>query len=169
MRADVIVLVMGVAGSGKSTVGAMVAGRLGWRFVDADEYHSIESIAKLRAGVPLTDEDRRPWLERLASLVADARGRGESLVLACSALKRSYRDLLLDDRRDDVLLAYLAGDAALIEARMAARRHFMPPASLGAQLATLEPPNEDEHPLVLDIAAPLDLLVEAVVNAASIS
>jgi carbohydrate kinase (thermoresistant glucokinase family) len=79
MRADVIVLVMGVAGSGKSTIGAAVAARLGWRFVDADEYHSIESIAKLRAGVPLTDEDRQPWLERLASMVADARRRGESL------------------------------------------------------------------------------------------
>lgn len=160
-----IVLVMGVAGSGKSTVGALAARALGWPFVDADDFHSPASLEKLRDGVPLTDEDRRPWLERLATVVARARDRGAPLVLACSALKRAYRDLLLAGRREDVLLVYLAGDASLLEARMAARTHFMPPSSLPAQLATLEPPSADEAPLVLDPGAPLDSLVAAVVDA----
>lgn len=165
MGADVIVLVMGVAGSGKSTVGALAARALGWLFVDADDFHSPASLEKLRDGVPLTDEDRRPWLERLAAVVAGARERGEPLVLACSALKRAYRDLLLAGRREDVLLVYLEGDASLLAARMAARTHFMPPSSLPSQLATLEPPGADEAPLVLDPAVPLDSLVAEVVEA----
>lgn len=158
---------MGVTGAGKSTLGAQAARHLGWRFVDADEYHSPSNLAKLRAGVPLTDDDRRPWLERLAVIVDDARRRGEPVVLACSALKRAYRDLLLAGRRDDVLIVHLTGDPAVIEARMLARVHFMPPSSLDTQLAVLEPPEDEERPLVLDVATPLEAQVAAVASAVS--
>lgn len=157
---------MGVAGSGKSTIGALAARDLDWRFVDADAYHPDANLAKLRQGVPLTDEERRPWLERLARLIEDARRRSEPIVLACSALKRSYRDLLVGGRREDVLLVYLNGDGALLAERMAGRTHFMPPSSLGSQFATLEPPAAEEAPLILDVSAPVESLVSAVVEAA---
>ncbi|MEZ4553004.1 MAG: gluconokinase [Dehalococcoidia bacterium] len=162
----VIVLVTGVAGSGKSTVGALAATRLGWRFVDADDYHSHANIEKMRAGRALTEADRRPWLERLAALVTDARSHGTSLVLACSALRRAYRDVLVGGRRDDVLLVYLWGDPALLEARMAAREHFMPAAGLPAQLATLEPPEADERPLILTAEESPQRLADSIVRAA---
>ncbi|MGE0227205.1 MAG: gluconokinase [Dehalococcoidia bacterium] len=161
----VIVLVMGVAGSGKSTVGALAAARLGWRFVDADDYHLPASVERMRAGHALSDQDRRPWLERLAALVTDARSRGTPLVLACSALRRAYRDVLTGGRRDDVLLVYLAGEQALLEARMVARDHFMPVTGLPAQLATLEPPEADESPIVLTVEEPLERLADAIVRA----
>ncbi|HRC62856.1 MAG TPA: gluconokinase [Dehalococcoidia bacterium] len=162
-----IVLIMGVAGSGKTTAGTAVAARLGWRFVDADDYHFAANLAMLRAGLPLTDGDRRPWLERLAVVIAEARQHEESLALACSALKRSYRDLILGRERGDVLLVHLVGDPALIASRMSARTHFMPPSSLPQQLATLEPPTADERPLTLDAAVPLDALVDRIFAAAT--
>lgn len=148
-------------------MGARAAQRLDWRFVDADEYHSRSNLAKLRAGEPLTDEDRRPWLEQLAVIADSARRRFEPVVLACSALKRSYRDLLLAGRRDDVLMDYLTGAPATVQARMRARSHLMPPSSLAQQHAILEPPISDRQPLTLDVETPLEVQVAAVVEAAS--
>ena len=158
-----IVIVMGVAGSGKSTIGERLARRLGWTFLDGDTYHSPDNIAKLRAGEALTDEDRQPWLGALARLVRDAREEERPAILACSALKRAYRDILTGGLRDDVLLVHLTGDEALIRARMQSREHFMPPASLGSQFATLEPPTEDEQPLTFDVQEPPEEIVDAIV------
>ncbi len=158
-----IVIVMGVAGSGKSTIGERLARRLGWTFLDGDTYHSPDSIAKMRAGEALTDEDRRPWLDALARLVRDAREEQRPVVLASSALKRAYRDTLTSGRRDDVLLVHLTGDEALIRVRMQSRDHFMPPASLGSQFATLEPPDEDERPCTFDVHMPPEEIVDAIV------
>src|SRR5262245_7845236 len=110
----VIVIVMGVAASGKTTVGRLLAERLGWPFVDADDHHAPASLAKMQAGQALTDEERAPWLARLAELVHAAREEHRPLVLACSALRRAYRDTLTGGRRDDVLLVYLAGDEELL-------------------------------------------------------
>ena len=134
-----IVVLMGVSGSGKTTVGRLLASRLGWRFVDADDYHPAANVARLRAGIPLTDADRRPWLERLETLVDDACARGESLVLACSALKHAYRDYLREGTC--VTFVFLEGSEALIQERLRQRRgHFMNPALLHSQFETLEPP-----------------------------
>jgi len=159
-----IVLVMGVSGSGKSTVGRLVADRLGWEYIDADAYHSPENIAKMRDGQALTDEDRREWIATLADIVERAREGGHSIVLGCSALKRAYRDAILDRRRDDVLLVHLAGTAPLIHERMEARQHFMSPATLESQFAALEPPQASEQPLVLDIRQQPEALAAAVLD-----
>lgn len=159
-----IVIVMGVAGSGKSTIGERLARRLGWTFLDGDTYHSPDSIAKLRAGEALTDDDRRRWLDTLARLVRDAREEQRPVVLACSALKRAYRDTLTGGRRDGVLLVHLTGAQELIRARMQARDHFMPAASLGSQFATLEPPAEDEQPLTSDVQQRPEEIVDAIVD-----
>jgi carbohydrate kinase (thermoresistant glucokinase family) len=158
-----IVLVMGVAGSGKTTVGELLAERLGWAFVDADAYHPAANVAKMARGIALSDEDRAPWLAQLAVLVHAARAERRSLVLACSALRRAYRELLLGGRRDDVLLVHLEGRAALIRARMEQRTHFMPPGALDGQIVTLEAPGDDEAPLILDVALPAAALVETIV------
>ena len=144
MPSDVAVLiVMGVAGSGKTTVGAALAAALGWRFVDADDHHAAASVAKMARGEPLGDADRWPWLDRLraivdAGLAAGAEGR---LVLACSALKASYRDRLAGGAAGRVRFVYLAGSVELFHARLAGRAgHFMKPGMLDSQLATLEVP-----------------------------
>lgn len=143
-----IVVLMGVSGSGKTTVGKVLAERLGWRFVDADDYHPPANVAKMHAGEPLTDEDRRPWLEVLADLIDDARDRGEDLVLACSALKHEYRDYLRDGA-SDVVYVYLEGSESLIQERLARRKgHFMDPHLLRSQFRALEPP---EHAIRVDI------------------
>lgn len=135
-----IVVLMGVSGSGKTTVGEILAGRLGWRFVDADDYHPPENVAKMRAGQPLTDDDRRPWLAALARLIDDVRDCGENLVLACSALKHEYRDYLRDGAKD-VVYIYLEGPEELIRERLAHRTgHFMDPHLLHSQFEALEPP-----------------------------
>jgi carbohydrate kinase (thermoresistant glucokinase family) len=146
-----IVIVMGVSGSGKSTVGRLLAERLGWPFIDGDTYHSAANVAKMRAGEALTDTDRAPWLATLAALVRDAREEQRSFVLACSALKRAYRDVLTGGRREDVLLVHLTGARDLVRERMQAREHFMPPGNLDSQLGTLERPGDDEDALVLEV------------------
>jgi gluconokinase len=135
-----VVLVMGVAGSGKTTVGQRLAAELGWHFVDADDLHPRANVEKMAAGVALTDEDRGPWLERLRGEVERALEAGEPLVLACSALKRAYRErLVVDPTR--VRLVYLSGSRELLASRLAGRRgHFMPPSLLDSQLEALEPP-----------------------------
>jgi gluconokinase len=140
-----ILIVAGVSGSGKTTIGALLAGRLHWRFADADAFHSAANIAKMRAGIPLTDEDRRPWLRAIAAWMDDHIARGESAVIACSALKRAYRDVLLDGR-PEALLVFLAVDREVVARRLAARHgHFFPGQLLGTQFDALEPPQPDEH------------------------
>lgn len=147
----VIVVVMGVSGSGKSTVAALLAGALGCHFQEGDDLHPRENVEKMRSGTPLTDADRLPWLRKIAEEIDGWRARGECGVLTCSALKRSYRDIIIGDRHD-VVLVYLKGSPDLIHRRMAARHeHFMPIALLDSQFATLEEPTPDEHPIVVDV------------------
>jgi carbohydrate kinase (thermoresistant glucokinase family) len=147
----VIVVVMGVSGSGKSTVAALLAAALGCQFGEGDDLHPRENVEKMRNGTPLTDADRMPWLRKIAEEIDGWRTRGECGVLTCSALKRSYRDIIIGDRHDAVLV-YLKGSGELIRRRMIARHeHFMPVALLDSQFATLEEPTPDEHPIVVDI------------------
>jgi len=139
-----IIVLMGVSGSGKTTVGRLLAEQLGWKFFEADDYHSGASVEKMRSGIPLDDDDRRPWLEALRELIRDCLRRGESAVLACSALKESYREFLLIDER--VVLVYLKGDYEIIQKRLARRRgHYMNPNLLGSQFDTLEEPAAAAH------------------------
>lgn len=153
-----LIVLMGVAGSGKTTVGRALAAELGWKFYDADDFHPPASVAKMARGVPLDDADRLPWLEALQDLVRACLERGESAVLACSALKAFYRDYLLLDAR--VKLVYLKGNFDLIQQRLAHRRgHFMSAAMLDSQFATLEEPEQKFH---IDISAPPDEIVRAI-------
>lgn len=155
-----IVVVMGVSGSGKTTIAQGLARREGWMVLEGDKFHSPANIAKMAAGEPLTDEDRWPWLRAIAAKEVELCVAGISAVVACSALKRAYRDILVGGRPDIVLL-YLRGSKALIAERMATRKgHFMPPALLDSQFATLEEPGQDEHPVVVDIGGRPDRVVE---------
>src|ERR1700749_4697509 len=148
-----IAVVMGVSGSGKSTVAALLAGALGCHFQEGDDLHPRENVEKMRSGTPLTDADRLPWLHKIAAEIDGWRARGECGVLTCAALKRSYRDIIIGDRHD-VVLVYLKGSHDLIHQRMAARHeHFMPIALLDSQFATLEEPTPDEHPIIVDIGS----------------
>jgi gluconokinase len=136
-----ILLLMGVAGVGKTTVGQALAREVHWRFADADDYHSPANIAKMHAGIPLTDEDRAPWLQSLHNAIVNWLAAGENVILACSALKASYRALLLVS--SDVKLVYLRGREELIAGRLAARHgHYMDPHLLHSQFLTLEEPHE---------------------------
>jgi gluconokinase len=158
------VVVMGVSGSGKSTVAAQLAARLDWTFHDGDWLHPPHNIAKLRAGEPLTDEDRRPWLAAIAAWMDEARRARLRAVIACSALKRAYREILVGDHRD-VALVYLKGSPELIAGRMAHRHgHFMPLSLLTSQFATLEEPTEDEHPIVVSIEPKPAEIVDTIVE-----
>ena len=140
-----ILIVAGVSGSGKSTVGAMLAGRLGWRFADADDFHPAANVEKMRAGIPLTDADRWPWLRTITAWMDERIARGEQAVVACSALKRSYRDMLLGGR-PDVRMVFLDVDPEELARRLTARHgHFFPEKLLGTQLDALDPPQPDEH------------------------
>jgi gluconokinase len=152
------IVVMGVAGSGKTTVGTALAVALGWRFVDADDHHWPASIAKMAGGEPLDDRDRWPWLDSLRAILADAVARGDHLVMACSALKASYRARLAPGHRGGrVRFVHLVGSPELFRARLAQRpNHFMKPGMLDSQLATLEPPADA---LVVDAALPVAAIV----------
>jgi gluconokinase len=163
VTSPIIVVVMGVSGSGKSTVAALLAAALGCQFQEGDDLHPPENVEKMRRGTPLTDADRLPWLRKIAEEIDGWRARGECGVLTCSALKRSYRDIIIGDRRDVVLL-YLRGSRELIHQRMVARHgHFMPVALLDSQFATLEEPTPDEHPITVDVADnPADIAHEIV-------
>jgi carbohydrate kinase (thermoresistant glucokinase family) len=159
-----IVVVMGVSGSGKTTVACAVAERRGWRLLEGDAFHPAANVAKMHAGIPLTDDDRWPWLRAIAHEIDAMRARGENGVVACSALKRVYRDILIGERKDVVLL-YLQGSKELIAARLAERKeHFMPPALLDSQFATLEEPGPDEHPVVVSIAPAPEMVVDEVLR-----
>jgi len=135
-----IVVVMGVSGAGKTTVGSALAAAPGWEFLDADEFHPPENVAKMAAAIPLTDDDRWPWLDRLNSELRARESRGRDTVLACSALKEAYRSRLMQGL-SDVKLVHLRGSIEFIRARMATRKHkYMPAALLDSQFATLEAP-----------------------------
>lgn len=150
----VIAVIMGVSGSGKTTVAALVSAALRCQFQEGDDLHPAENVAKMHSGVPLTDGDRMPWLHKIAEKIDDWRAKGESGVLTCSALKRCYRDIIIGDRRE-VMLIYLKGSYDLIRERMAARHdHFMPLALLDSQFATLEEPTPDEHAIIVDVGGP---------------
>ncbi len=137
-----IVVLMGVTGSGKTTVGKILATELGWKFRDADDYNPLANIEKIRRGIPLTDEDRKPWLQILAKLIDDARDRGENIVLACSALKHAYQEYLRH-HLDVVRYICLCGSEEVMQKRLAARKgHFMNPTLLGSQFEIPEPPED---------------------------
>lgn len=154
---------MGVAGSGKTSVGERLAPLLGGVFLDGDAFHPPENIAKMSHGVPLTDADRWAWLERIGRQMA---GRPGAVVAGCSALKRSYREAIRQAAGEPVLFVHLAGSRELIEERMAARTgHFMPTSLLDSQFAALEPPGADEDALTIDIAGSTDEVVTTIAHA----
>ena len=139
-----VIVLMGVTGSGKTTVGSQLSEELGWSYYDADDFHPRANVEKMRSGTPLDDADRRPWLEALRDLIRNCLEQDESAVLACSALKGSYREYLLIDGR--VRLIYLKGDYGLIQKRLSDRRgHFMNPGLLDSQFTTLEEPGREVH------------------------
>lgn len=159
--APLAVVVMGVCGCGKSTVGERLARELGALFIEGDAFHPPANVARMAAGIALTDADRQGWLEALAAQLADARRAGRSVVLACSALKRRYRDVLRQGA-PDLRVVHLAGDRAMLAVRLAARQgHYMPASLLDSQLATLETPDPDERAITLDAGAPTDRLVQS--------
>jgi len=158
------IVVMGVSGSGKSTIASMLAQRLHWVYEDADWFHPKSNIEKMHHGEPLNDEDRWPWLRAIAEWIDATRRAGGHGVVACSALKRAYRDVLIGDRRD-VRLVFLKGDRDLIARRIAARAdHFMPSTLLESQFAALQEPQADERPIVVTIVPHPREIVEAIVS-----
>ena len=157
-----IVVVMGVSGSGKSTVGAALAATLGWPLIDADDLHPPENVAKMAAGVPLTDDDRWPWLDAMGKGLHDTAETAGLAVGACSALKRSYRDRLVKAAGEPIVFVYLEGSYAEIDRRMKARKHhFMPESLLRSQFAALEPPGQDENAITVPIAATPEIVTDA--------
>ncbi len=157
---------MGVSGTGKTTVAAELAEVFGWTFVEGDSLHPPANIEKMSAGIPLDDDDRRPWLEALASLQAFHHADGISTVLTCSALKRAYRDVLRGGLPDgSVFFVHLAAPFEVLRERMEARKHFMPPSLLQSQFDTLEPLGADERGAVVDVSLPLADVVRAAVAA----
>jgi len=168
-RTPCALVVMGVSGSGKSTIGEKLAQRLGWSYEDGDKFHPLSNVAKMSAGQPLTDEDRWPWLQAIANeidRVCQARGHA---VIACSALKRAYRDILVHGR-PEVRIIYLQGTQDLIADRLALRKgHFMPPGLLASQFKTLEPPDASENPVTVSIDAPVETIVDDIVRQSGLS
>jgi gluconokinase len=162
-------VVMGVSGSGKSTIGEKLAQRLGWSYEDGDRFHPPSNVAKMSAGQPLTDEDRWPWLRAIADEIDRVCEAGEHAVIACSALKRAYRGVLVHGR-NDVRIIYLKGTQELIASRLAQRKgHFMPPGLLASQFKTLEPPGPDENPVTVSIDAPVETIVDDIVRQLGLS
>ena len=156
-----IVVLMGVSGSGKSTVGAALASALGWPLVDADDLHPPENVAKMAAGVPLTDDDRWPWLDRIVAELRRITADGTNVILACSALKQAYRDRLA--AAGDVRFVHLRGDPQTIGRRLASRHHrYMPATLLGSQFAALEAPDDA---IDVDITMSIDAQVRTIVDA----
>lgn len=165
--ANKLLLLMGVSGSGKSTVGALLAGVLKWPYADADSFHSAANVAKMAAGHALTDDDREPWLRSIRAWIDERVSRGEPGVVSCSALKRKYRDVL---RRPEVTIVYLRGTRADIEPRMIARQaHFFKPSMLESQFAALEEPTEDEHVITVPIGGTPSQIVDAILAATGLA
>jgi carbohydrate kinase (thermoresistant glucokinase family) len=158
------VVVMGVSGSGKSTIGEALAKRLGWLYEDGDKFHPAGNVAKMSAGQPLTDEDRWPWLRAIAAEIDRLVAAGEGAVIACSALRRAYRDILVHGR-GDIRIVYLSGSQALIADRLGRRKgHFMPPGLLTSQFGTLEAPGADEQAVTVSIDASVETIVDEVLR-----
>lgn len=154
-------ILMGVSGSGKTAVGELLSQKLGWPFFDGDDFHPKDNVAKMAAGIPLDDDDRTPWLLNLHDLIADHLAWGKPLLLACSALKQTYRDLLLDGN-PNTLFVHLKGDFGLIMSRMQARAgHYMKPEMLNSQFETLEEPTDA---LTVDIGQNLDRITEEIIT-----
>ncbi len=154
-----VLVIMGVSGSGKSTVARPLAAQLGWPFQEGDALHPPANIAKMKAGKALDDADRAPWLAAIGAWIDGQGARGQGGVVTCSALKRAYRDQLARDR-PQVRFVFLRGSRALLAARVATRTgHFMPASLLDSQFATLEPPGPDENPIDVDIDQPVDAQV----------
>ncbi len=166
MRAAAII-VMGVSGSGKSTIGALLAERLGWPFADADGFHPPENVAKMASGQPLTDADRWPWLDAIAAHIDAARKAGQPVVVACSALRRAYRERLRAGH-GDLLFLHLSGAPEVIAARQAARQgHFMPPSLMASQFATLEDTVAEPDAVTVSVKASPHEVVNAAMVAIS--
>ena len=154
-----VAVIMGVSGSGKTTVGRILAARLGWQFLEGDALHPPENIAKMKAGHPLDDQDRAPWLAAIAARIDDWRRGSDHGVVTCSALKRRYRDIIIGNRAD-VRLIYLAGSRELIGERLGTRQgHFMPASLLDSQFAALEPPEPEENPITVPVDASAEIIV----------
>jgi gluconokinase len=157
----VVIIIFGVSGAGKTTVGKLLGREFGWHFYEADDFHSPANVEKMRHGVPLTDEDRRPWLENLRELIKRCVAASENAVLACSALKRAYRKHLRVN--PEVKLVFLRGDYALISEHLRHRRgHFMNPALLRSQFEALEEPGPDEDVTTIDLGRPPRDLVDEI-------
>ncbi len=164
-KKSVLLIIMGVSGCGKSSVGKRVAARLGWKFLEGDSLHPASNITKMQNGEPLDDADRRPWLEAIGKWMDTRRRNNESAVITCSALKRNYRDQLRESRPGTVF-AWLNVARDELERRMRERRgHFMPPSLLDSQLATLEPPADGEPAITIDANHDIDTTVEATLTA----
>src|SRR6266404_6385429 len=163
-RTPCALVVMGVSGSGKITIGEKLAERLGWSYEDGDKFHPASNVAKMSAGQPLTDEDRWPWLRAIADEIDSVCEAGEHAVIACSALKHAYRDILVHGR-NDVRIVYLKGTQDLIASRLALRKgHFMPPGLLESQFKTLEPPDASENAVTVSIDVPVETIVDDIVR-----
>jgi ribose 5-phosphate isomerase A len=159
-----ILVIMGVSGVGKSAVAQELAARLGWPFQEGDALHPEANVAKMQAGIPLKDPDRQPWLERVAAWIDDQRIKKQPGIITCSALKRSYRQIIIGDR-PEVRLIYLRGSRDLIAQRLAGRSgHFMPASLLQSQIDTLEEPGPDEDPLTVDVKAPASQIAEEIIR-----
>jgi gluconokinase len=157
-------VVMGVSGSGKSTIADKLAERLSWTYEDGDRFHPASNVAKMSAGHPLTDDDRWPWLHAIADEIDRICKTGQHAVIACSALKRTYRDVLVHGR-SDVRIIFLDGTQPLIAERLARRQgHFMPQGLLESQFETLEPPDQSEHPVTVSIDASVDSIVDDIIR-----
>lgn len=168
MTAPSVILLMGVAGSGKSTIGAALSRRLDWPYADADEFHPPANVEKMRSGQPLTDDDRWPWLAAISAHIDHIRANKGHAIVSCSALKRVYRDVLIGTR-EDVRLVLLDGTKAEILARMRARKdHFMPTSLLDSQFATLERPSADERPIIVPIAEAPDDIADAIISSLAV-
>lgn len=160
---------MGVSGSGKTTIAAMLAGRLHWRFEEGDNLHSPANIEKMSRGIPLTEDDRGPWLRAIAAVVSGWTADGKPGVIACSALTRAYRQIIMGGN-PAVRLVYLKGSRELILRRLAARQgHFMPLSLLDSQFATLEEPTPEEHPIVVSIEGRPEEIVTEIAAALMVS
>jgi carbohydrate kinase (thermoresistant glucokinase family) len=161
-RAPCVIVLMGVAGCGKSTAGEGLSKALAWPFRDADSFHPPANVEKMSRGVPLDDADRAPWLAAIAAWIDQRCERGAPGIVSCSALKRAYRDRIIGSR-PDVRLVYLTADPEVIRHRLAARTgHFMPASLLDSQLAVLEVPGGDERPVVVDVALPPEQVVATI-------
>ncbi|MEU7872255.1 gluconokinase [Dactylosporangium sp. NPDC049140] len=160
-----VLIVMGVAGTGKTTVGAMLAGRLHWLYAEADDFHPAANVEKMAAGTPLTDADREPWLAAIGRWIDERAAAGEPGVVTCSGLKRAYRDRLRQGR-PQVRLVFLQGSRELIARRLAARHgHFMRAEMLDSQFADLEPPEPDEGVTEVSVEPPPNEIVDAILRA----